>query len=93
MARQIVGPLMERGFFWDDIQEVLIVKPAWTSAAALSESVETGLMGGVIDGTVAATARLGEQVRRLQSGYLRSYAMVFAAAVALGLLAVGVALR
>jgi len=48
---------------------------------------------GVAGAATALATTAGREVRRLQSGYLRSYAMLFAAAALVAVVAVGVGLR
>jgi NADH-quinone oxidoreductase subunit L len=86
-------PVLGHAFFWDRAYQALVVGPLWVLGDVLQRSVETPIVVGAIDGLAGLAASAGAQVRRLQSGYLRSYAMVFAAAVLVALLVAGVGLR
>lgn len=86
-------PVLGHAFYWDRLYQALVVGPLWLLGDDLMRVVERPLVIGLADGLAGAAAAAGSQVRRLQSGYLRAYAMVFAAAVAVALLVAGVGLR
>ena len=78
-----VNPVLEQAFFWDRLYAVAVVNPLWALGGALDRLVESPVIIGVADVAARAALLAGEQVRRVQSGYLRSYAMLFAAAALL----------
>jgi NADH-quinone oxidoreductase subunit L len=86
-------PVLGHAFYWDRLYQALIVGPLWVLGDGLMRVVEGPLVIGAADGLAGLAAAAGSQVRRLQSGYLRAYAMVFAAAVLVALLVAGVGLR
>ena len=88
-----VPALLTRAFFWDDIYRVLVVTPLWAAGAALYRAVELPIVIGIADAGAALATTAGRQVRRLQSGYLRSYALLFAGAALLAVVLVGLELR
>ena len=86
-------PVLARAFFWDDAYQAVIVGPLWAAGRALDRVLEAPVIIGVAGAATALATTAGREVRRLQSGYLRSYAMLFAAAALVAVLAVGVGLR
>jgi NADH-quinone oxidoreductase subunit L len=85
--------VLERAFFWDAVYDRLVVRPVWAFAGLLDQLVEARLIAGATDAAAGAALLAGRQVRRLQSGYLRSYAMAFAAAALLIVVAAAVGIR
>ena len=88
-AAERQNPLLERAFFWDRLYAVLVTEPLWYAGRALETAVEWPLVIGITDAAGRASLRAGRQVRRVQNGYLRSYAMVFAAAALVLVVAAG----
>ena len=86
-------PVLARAFFWDDLYEAVIVGPLWAGGRVLDSVLEAPVIIGVAGAATALATTAGREVRRLQSGYLRSYAMLFAAAALVAVVAVGVGLR
>jgi NADH-quinone oxidoreductase subunit L len=60
----------------DEIYNWLIVRPIrWGSENILWRGLDVGAIDGLmVDGTASATASVGQVLRRMQSGYVRSYA-------------------
>jgi NADH-quinone oxidoreductase subunit L len=88
-GRRRVGPdwgaarvALERKLFWDDAYDWVFYKPgSWVGRAFgrwVEEPIVAGSMRGVAEGTRGAGVGLG----RLQTGYLRVYALMIAAGVA-----------
>ena len=82
-ASHPVNRILEQAFLWDRIYAAVVVDPLWVLGGALDSLVESPVIIGVADVAARAALLAGEQVRRVQSGYLRSYAMLFAAAALL----------
>jgi NADH-quinone oxidoreductase subunit L len=86
--------VLGRALLWDDLYAVVVVRPLWSLAGMLDRALEGPIVVGGADATARAAAALGQQVRRVQSGYLRSYAALFAlGSIVLLLAAVGISLR
>ena len=83
------NPVLERAFFWDQAYAVAVVSPLRHLGRSLERVVEWPLIIGITDAAGRISVRAGQQVRRAQSGYLRSYAMVFAAAALVIVVAAG----
>jgi NADH-quinone oxidoreductase subunit L len=86
-------PVLGHAFYWDRVYQAAVVAPLWLLGEALERAFEHPVAIGVVDGVADFAVMAGAQVRRLQSGYVRSYAMVFAAAALVALLVAGVGLR
>ena len=82
-----------QAFFWDRAYDNLVVNPLWAIGGALDELVEKPIVVGIADAAGRVALVAGQQVRALQSGYLRSYAMVFAAGALVVVLIVGTGAR
>jgi len=92
-VEQTPPPVLARAFFWDDAYEAVIVGPLWAAGRVLDRVLEAPVIIGVAGAATALATTAGREVRRLQSGYLRSYAMLFAAAALVAVVAVGLGLR
>ena len=79
-AAERQNPVLEHAFFWDRVYAFAVTEPLWHLGEALQTLVEWPLVIGVTDAAGRVSLSAGRQVRRLQNGYLRAYAMVFAAA-------------
>jgi len=85
--------LLARAFFLDEAYEAAIVGPLWAAGRILEGALEAPVIIGVAGAATTLATSAGREVRRLQSGYLRSYAMLFAAAALLAVVAVEVGLK
>ncbi|MGI8609963.1 MAG: NADH-quinone oxidoreductase subunit L [Candidatus Dormibacteria bacterium] len=88
-AAQRQSPVLERAFFWDAVYDATVVTPLWHLGLALERIVEWPLVIGLTDAVGRASLLAGRQVRRMQSGYLRAYAMAFATAALVIIVAAG----
>ncbi|MEA2646054.1 MAG: NADH-quinone oxidoreductase subunit [Chloroflexota bacterium] len=86
-------PVLAHAFYWDAAYERVVVRPLWRLGHYLEEAFEIPVVAGAVDAVVDLAEAMGVQVRRLQSGFLRSYAMIFAAAVLVVVVVAGVGLR
>jgi NADH-quinone oxidoreductase subunit L len=75
-------PALERKFWFDELYDALFYRPAVTTAKLLYALVEGPLVGGSIDGIAEAMRGLGAGTRRLQTGFVRTYALAVAASLA-----------
>jgi NADH-quinone oxidoreductase subunit L len=79
--------------YGDALNEALLMRPGDTFVQGLVV-FDDGLVDGFVDGSGAATMGFSERLRRLQTGYVRTYALsvlVGAVVVLLALLAVNLA--
>ena len=80
---------LERGFYLDDIYGRGLVVPAREAAWFTAERFDRGVVDGAVNGVGRAVAALARSGRRLQTGLVRTYALVMlAGAVGLVLLLV-----
>ena len=75
-----LGPLVPAArnkFYVDQIYGRGIVLPGKRFAAYLADAFDPKVIDGVITGTGALVARVAEAMRRVQTGYVRNYAITF----------------
>ena len=73
---------MEHGFWVDDMYGRLAVIPGRRLAEWSARVVDERLIDGAVNGTGALVKRLGQRLRPLQSGYVRTYGTLLAAGAA-----------
>jgi NADH-quinone oxidoreductase subunit L len=74
--------LLERKFYFDEAYDLAFYRPAVALAVALRDFVERPLIGGSIAGVGGGTRDVGRLTSRVQTGLLRTYALLIAASVA-----------
>jgi NADH-quinone oxidoreductase subunit L len=75
---------MENKWWVDELYRALIVRPYEALSDFLAHPVDQGLIDGIANGFGTLTASLAGVWRRLQTGYVRSYAlMILLGAVAI----------
>jgi NADH-quinone oxidoreductase subunit L len=73
-------------WYFDELIDVLVVRPALALGRAVDAVLEPGVIGGVVTGGTTGVVRAGSAVvRRAQTGFLRYYA----AAMIVGIFGVG----
>jgi NADH-quinone oxidoreductase subunit L len=85
--------VLEHAFYWDDLYQQLVVAPLWAAGEWLYRHLEVPWVIGAADAAAGLASAAGREVGKLQSGYLRSYAMLFAAAALVAVVVIGVGLR
>ncbi len=82
-----VGPIYDlvlNKYYVDEIYESTVVKPIQaTSDAFLWRFFDVKIVDGLVNGLAKLTSEIGAQVRKVQTGQVQNYALVFAAAVVL----------
>ncbi len=74
--------LFEHGWYIDDYYATVLVAPGKAASAILAYRFDTGFIDGVVNAIGGGTRRLATTGRRIQTGYVRTYALaVFAGAV------------
>jgi NADH-quinone oxidoreductase subunit L len=77
-----VQRLFENGWYVDDAYETLLVAPGKAAAAYTAYVFDVRFLDGIVNGIGASTRRLAAQGRRVQTGFVRNYALaLFAGAV------------
>ena len=75
--------VLEHKFYFDELYDALFYKPAvWISAQG-RRLIEKPLIGGSIAGVSLGARRAGNALGETQTGYLRTYALAIAGAVAI----------
>jgi NADH-quinone oxidoreductase subunit L len=74
--------LLEHKFYFDELYDALLYKPAVALAHTFALLIEAPLVLGSVGGVASAVRRLGGETSRAQTGLVRSYALAFAAGVA-----------
>ena len=77
-----VQRMLEHKFWFDELYDPIFYKPAVFVSRLLRKGVEEPLIGGSISGVALGAREAGGAVGEAQTGYLRSYALAIAAAVA-----------
>ena len=75
-----LGPLVGAArakFYVDEIYDRTIVWPGKGLALLSANVIDRRVIDGVVNGTGGAVARFSEGFRRLQTGYVRNYAVLF----------------
>ena len=73
---------LEHKFWFDELYDAIFYKPAVLLSRLLRDGIEKPLIGGSISGVTLGAREAGGAVGEAQTGYLRSYALAIAAAVA-----------
>jgi NADH-quinone oxidoreductase subunit L len=74
--------LFANGWYVDTYYAAILVAPGKAVAAFTAYRLDAGFIDGIVNGVGAGTRRLAEAGRRIQTGYVRTYALVlFAGAV------------
>ena len=73
---------LEHKFWFDELYDAIFYRPAVLASRLLRDGIEKPLIGGSISGVTLGAREAGGAVGEAQTGYLRSYALAIAAAVA-----------
>jgi NADH-quinone oxidoreductase subunit L len=68
-------PVLAHGWYIDEGVAVTVSGPLARTASALSFVVDARIIDGAVNGVAHLTAGTGRQLRRLQTGYVRNYAL------------------
>ena len=69
----------ENGYWVDEVYGALIVKPGMRIAVWSADVLDQRMIDGLVNGIGGAVRRVGDRVRPLQSGFVRSYGALLAA--------------
>jgi NADH-quinone oxidoreductase subunit L len=78
-----VQETLEHKFWFDELYDLIFYKPAVLLTRGLRRGVEEPLIGGSISGVTVGARETAGAVGGVQTGYLRSYALVIALGVAI----------
>jgi NADH-quinone oxidoreductase subunit L len=81
IPRGFASRLLERKFYFDELYDALFYRPAVALANALRRDIEEPVIERSLDEIGSGTIEAGGELARVQTGLLRTYALVLAAAV------------
>jgi NADH-quinone oxidoreductase subunit L len=70
-----LGRFFDRGWLLDPAVSWFVDRPARAAAEGLAQPVDQGLIDGAVNGVAALVAGAGARVRRIQTGFVRNYAL------------------
>ena len=62
-------------YYVDELYDAVFVKPGWAVARFFADGIDKTVIDGIIDGGARLVAQGGGLLARLQSGYIRHYAL------------------
>lgn len=74
---------LENKWWVDELYHALIVKPYQSLSAFAADSIDQGVIDGIVNGFGSVVNRGAKAWRRLQNGYIRSYALTIVVGVVL----------
>ena len=74
-SRRYERPFLEHVWHWDDAYDAVIGRPLTRAAQIANDVVEPRLIDGAVAGVAVAVRRSAEGVRKVQSGFVRHYAL------------------
>ncbi len=90
-ADKTAGPLvvLEKKYFFDELYDIVVIKGIQENLAKIFDVFERiVVVEGGVNGTARGTFKIGDVLRKLQTGLIQLYALVFAAGMVLVLYAV-----
>ena len=70
-----LGRFFDRGWGIDPAVSWFVDKPGRAAADVLAQPVDQGLIDGAVNGMAALVAGVGAKVRKVQTGFVRNYAL------------------
>ncbi|HEX2063302.1 MAG TPA: hypothetical protein VHE80_02660, partial [Acidimicrobiales bacterium] len=70
-----VGRFFDRGWGIDPAVSWFVDQPGRAAARVLSQPIDQGLIDGAVNGVARLFAGLGAQIRKVQTGFVRNYAL------------------
>ena len=80
---ELTPQFLARVWYWDDAYDAVIGRPGQALAKTSAEVIDPVVIDGAVLGVAAGARRVARQLRGLQNGYVRSYALMFAIGTAL----------
>jgi NADH-quinone oxidoreductase subunit L len=82
--------VLQHAWYYDDAVSAFMGGPATEGADFAAYTVDKGVIDGAVNGVAALTAVVGRGLRKLQTGYVRNYALGVAGGAAVILLYVAI---
>jgi NADH-quinone oxidoreductase subunit L len=76
------SPFFEHVWYWDNAYDAVFGRPLTRTAQFADDVVEPEVIDGAVTGVTVAVRRSAEGLRKVQSGFLRQYALAMVAGVA-----------
>jgi len=73
---------LQRVWYWDDFYDAVIGRPSRRLATFFAWVVDARVIDGAVNGTARAVRSTGSATRKLQTGYVRNYALGIAIGMA-----------
>ena len=70
-----LGRVFDRGWYLDPAVSWFVDKPGRAVAETLAQPVDQGVIDGAVNGVAAVVTGVGARVRKIQTGYVRNYAL------------------
>jgi NADH-quinone oxidoreductase subunit L len=65
----------KKSWFLDDIYDAIIAKPGLVLAYVAATTIDNGVIDGAVRGTATITRKAGSALRKVQTGFVRQYAL------------------
>ncbi len=83
-ALKTVQTMLQRKYFFDDFYDVVVIRGIQENIAKVSDAFERILVvEGAVNGTAKSAHRLGDILRKFQTGFVQTYAFIFAIGITL----------
>src|ERR1700722_9875354 len=79
---QLEPQFLQRVWYWDDFYDAVIGRPSQRLATFFAWVVDARIIDGAVNGTANLVRSTGSATRKLQSGYVRNYALGIAVGLA-----------
>ncbi len=79
--RELEPAFLQRVWFWDDFYDLVIGRPGQALARFSATVVDSRIIDGAVNGIASLVRLAGANLRRLQTGYVRNYAIGVVAGV------------
>ncbi|MGC1909492.1 MAG: NADH-quinone oxidoreductase subunit L [Candidatus Dormiibacterota bacterium] len=79
-------------FYWDEIYDVALVRPTLAFAGVVRQVFEPRIFDRLVDGVKEGVGTLADDLRTMQTGFFRDYALIFFVCAVIGLVVLGLRL-
>ena len=79
-------------FYWDEIYDATLVRPTLACAALVRQVLEPRFFDELVGGVRGGVATLADDLRTLQTGFFRDYALIFFVCAVIGMVVLGLRL-
>ena len=72
---QLEPQFLQRVWYWDDVYDALIGRPSQKLATFCAWVIDARVIDGAVNGAARLVRSTGTATRKLQTGYVRNYAL------------------